>query len=78
MKKPISVQFKFLQDLSILTEPTEPRMDVVQTMQIPAQDQKKLNKQVKKREMPIFTLIFVIACALVLCGCIFLFIVLRQ
>jgi hypothetical protein len=78
MKKPISVQFKFLKDLSFLTEPTEPRMDIVQTMQIPAQDQKKLNKRVKVREIPTFTFLFALACALVLCGCLFLLIILHQ
>ena len=77
MKKPISVQFKFLKDLSFLTEPTEPRMDIVQTMQIPAQDQKKLNKRVKIREMPTLTFLFILACALALCGCLFLLIVLH-
>jgi hypothetical protein len=77
MKKPISVQFKFLKDLSFLTEPTEPRMDIVQTMQIPAQDQKKLKKRVKVREIPTFTSLFILACALVLCGCLFLLIVLH-
>ena len=42
MKKPISVQFKFFEDLKTLTDPTEPRMP---TMEIPAQDQKKLRPQ---------------------------------
>jgi len=79
MKKPISVQFKFLKDLSFLTEPTEPRMNTVQTMQIPAQDQKKLKKRVKVRESPAFFIsFFIFACALALCGCLLLFIVLHQ
>jgi len=78
MKKPISVQFKFWEDLSFLTEPTEPRMDIVQTMQIPAQDQKKLSKRVKVQESPICTSLLILAGALALCGCLFLLIVLHQ
>jgi hypothetical protein len=78
MKKPISVQFKFLKDLSFLTDPTEPQMTVVQTMQIPAQDQKKLNKRGKVRELPTITSLFILAGALALCGCLFLLIVLHR
>lgn len=78
MKKPISVQFKFLKDLNFLTDPTEPRMDIVRTMQIPIQDQKKLKKRVNVRESPLFISLFILACALALCGCLFLFIVLHR
>ena len=78
MKKPISIQFKFLKDLSFLTDPTEPRMDIVQTMQIPTQDQKKLNKRVKKLKSPTFTSLFILAGALALCACLLLLIVLHR
>ena len=78
MRKPMSVQFKFLKDLSFLTDPTEPRMDIVQTVQIPAQHQKKLSKRVKVRESPTFIPLFILAGALALCGCLFLLIVLHQ
>ena len=78
MKKPISVQFKFFKDLSFLTDPTEPQMKAMQTMQIPAQDQKNLNKRVKKRESPTFTSLFILAGALALCACLLLLIVLHR
>ncbi len=69
MKKPISVQFKFFKDLQFLTDPTEPR---ICTVEIPAQDQKKLSKRVKKHRIPALILLLVFACALALCGCLFL------
>jgi len=78
MRKPISVQFKFLRDLSFLTDPTEPRMNIVQTVQIPAQHQKKLSKRVKRHRTPIYLPLFVFAGALALCGYLFLLIVLHQ
>ncbi len=78
MKKPVSVQFKFFKDLSFLTDPTEPRMSVVQTMQIPAQHQKKLSKRVKVQEPPTIVSLIVLAVALALCGSILLLIVLHQ
>ena len=78
MKKPVSVQFKFFKDLSILTDPTEPRMSVVQTMQIPAQQQKKLSKRIKAQEPPTIVSLLVLAAALALCGSLLLLIVLHQ
>jgi len=53
-------------------------MTVVQTVQIPAQDRKKLNKRVKVRELPTITSLFILAGALALCGCLFLLIVLHR
>ncbi len=78
MKKPISVQFKFFEDLSILTDPTEPRMSVVQTMQIPAQHQKKLSKRVQAQEPPTIVSLLVLAAALAICGSLLLLIVLHR
>ncbi len=69
MKKPISVQFKFFEDIKTLTDPTEPRMP---TMEMPAQDQKKLSKRMKRYQIPILVPLFILACALALCGCLFL------
>ncbi len=72
MKKPISIQFKFFKDLQFLTDPTEPRMP---TVKIPAQEQKKLSKRVKRHQIPEFVALFALVAALALCGCLFLAIV---
>ena len=69
MRKPISVQFKFFEDLKMLTDPTEPR---IRTVEIPAQDQKKLSKYVKRYQPPLFVTLCAIAALLALCGCLFL------
>jgi len=78
MGKPISVQFKFLRDLSVLTDPTEPRMNIVQTVQIPAQHQNKLSRQARRYRVPEFLPLFALLCALALCRCFFLLIFLYQ
>ncbi len=78
MKKPTSVQFKFFKDLSFLTDPTEPQMKAMQTMQIPAQDQEKLKKRVKKHRLPALLPLLAISCALAMCACLLLLIVLHH
>jgi len=69
MKKPISVQFKFFEDLKMLTDPTEPR---ICTVEIPVQEQEKLSRCVKRHQPPVFMTLYVLAAALALCGCLFL------
>jgi hypothetical protein len=78
MKKPISVQFKFFEDLKALNAPTEPRMPIVQTMQIPAQDQRRLKRYLKRNRVPIPVSLYVLVVALALCGSLLLFIVLHH
>lgn len=72
MRKPISVQFKFFEDLKALTDPTEPRMSIVQTLQIPAQEQRKQSKSVRKHQTPVLITLYMLAVALALCGFLFL------
>ena len=75
MKKPKSVQFKFLEDLKTLTDPTEPR---IRTIEIPAQHQKKLSKRVKRHRAPILMPLTITVVALALCACLLLLIVLHH
>lgn len=72
MKKPISVQFKFWESLNDLNAPTEPKISVVRTAQIPAQDQERLGKSVKRYRVPTLVPLLILAGALALIGCLFL------
>ena len=72
MKKPTSVQFKFWENLRDLTAPTEPRMSAVQTIPIPAQEQRKLSKHIKRHQTSDLLTLSVLAIALALCGGLFL------
>jgi hypothetical protein len=78
MKKPASVQFKFFEDLKALNAPTEPRTPIVQTMQIPTHHQEKLKKRVKKHRIPALLPLLTISCALAMCACLLLLIVLHH
>ncbi len=69
MRKPISVQFKFFEDLNMLTDPTEPR---ICTIEIPAQDHKKFSRYVKRCQPSLFVTLCMTAALLALCGCLFL------
>jgi hypothetical protein len=76
-KKPISVQFKFFEDLRNLTAPTEPRLSIVHTVPIPAQSQRKLRKAVRRHRVPMEAALMVVAIGLAVCGCLFLTVLFR-
>jgi hypothetical protein len=72
-KKPASVQFKFWDSLQDLTAPTEPRLPIANTAQIPAQEQRRLRRSVKRHRLSVSAaLLWVTAVALALCGVLFL------
>jgi hypothetical protein len=71
-KKPISVQFKFFEDLRNLTAPTEPRFPIANTVPIPAQEQRKLRKAARRHRVPMEAALMVVAIGLAVCGVLFL------
>jgi hypothetical protein len=71
-KKPISVQFKFWDSLQDLTAPTEPRLPIANTAQIPAQEQRRLRKSTRQHGYAVPSMLWVTAIALAVCGLLFL------